>query len=668
MTSKPPAGYVSVGSLSSHVNHEVSIMGIVTDFQPPTKSKGKDWTCSLRLADSSTYDDGIKVRLFRPMEVELPVIERNGDVVILERVKITSYSGMTTGLSTYTTTWTLLPAPSIPETAPVGTLSIKHSRVSVKGSSPTQEQIRYAIALCNSRPREAYDSSLATNPTSSAPKELSSSGTHSIPRTSSALITSTSSIGRRDKFALIKDVCVDAFYDLVGQVVKVYPGNGVTELYLTDYTSNPSLYNYEWGREDHDGGVGDDDLLYGTASDTRRKWPGPFGKYTLAVSLFPPHSYYAQRNVKENDFVFLRNTRIKYDRDRNGKIEGSLHTDKLYADRIDVTIVNDHDDERVKDVLRRKLEYGKKFQRQQEDFNKLNKLSSKGPPDQALALEELTRGQKRKQAEVQKLSKTQLRKRKKQEREEARLKRLEEMKSDDEEEDKDSTDPFQVHIKPANRTGNDEKSPSIPPTITLNKNIRSSNPNVLPRSLSSILSLDTHAFTTPSGTPLTLPFQNIKSRALVRVVDFFPDQLIDFAVPKHKKSEYDVLSDYSQESSDDHQSLPSDTNSENDDTISNWEWRFALVLEDASPGRTERLSVYVSTTDAVFLTKLDPCNLRHRPQALAALRERLFLLWGDLEERKSGGLQGSGTAKGLPFECCIKEYGIRSKRAAPGAN
>ncbi|KAL8903995.1 MAG: hypothetical protein Q9207_003575, partial [Kuettlingeria erythrocarpa] len=195
-------------------------------------------------------------------------------------------------------------------------------------------------------------------------------------------------------------------------------------------------------------------------------------------------------------------------------------------------------------------------------------------------------------------------------------------------------------------------------------------------------------------TPYTLPFQNLKSRALVRIVDFFPPNIADFAVRKREKSEFDVLSECSADSSsseDDQRRrpLPDDTETEeendaasqradddnNADHTPKWEWRFALVLEDASSSKptsttppTERLTAYVTEADAVFLLKLDACNLRRKSQALAALREKLFLLWGDLEERKetkaAGEREEQAEPKSMPFECCIKEYGVRSRRRA----
>lgn len=47
-------------------------------------------------------------------------------------------------------------------------------------------------------------------------------------------------------------------------------------------------------------------------------------------------------------------------------------------------------------------------------------------------------------------------------------------------------------------------------------------------------------------------------------------------------------------------------------------------------------------------------DLRSEPHQLAKLRERMFVLWGNLEETGGGG-QGLSN---LPFECCIQEYGV----------
>ena len=57
-------------------------------------------------------------------------------------------------------------------------------------------------------------------------------------------------------------------------------------------------------------------------------------------------------------------------------------------------------------------------------------------------------------------------------------------------------------------------------------------------------------------------------------------------------------------------------------------------------------------------------SLREDSRSLAELKEKLFILWGDLEELKSAGTvlpAGSNAEKRAssnPFECCIQEYGV----------
>jgi protection of telomeres protein 1 len=76
------------------------------------------------------------------------------------------------------------------------------------------------------------------------------------------------------------------------------------------------------------------------------------------------------------------------------------------------------------------------------------------------------------------------------------------------------------------------------------------------------------------------PFTLSKYRANVRVVDYFPHKIEDFAVGR-RASEFDMLSDYSG---------GEDTDPEEDMLIFKsgkgfkknvWEWRFALKVEDA---------------------------------------------------------------------------------------
>jgi protection-of-telomeres protein 1 len=47
---------------------------------------------------------------------------------------------------------------------------------------------------------------------------------------------------------------------------------------------------------------------------------------------------------------------------------------------------------------------------------------------------------------------------------------------------------------------------------------------------------------------------------------------------------------------------------------------------------------------------------------LNELKEKLFILWGNLQElREAGKLDGAarGEISSKPFECCIEEYGVK---------
>lgn len=80
--------------------------------------------------------------------------------------------------------------------------------------------------------------------------------------------------------------------------------------------------------------------------------------------------------------------------------------------------------------------------------------------------------------------------------------------------------------------------------------------------------------------PVVLPFVNQKYRANVRVVDFFPDRLEDFAVGR-RKTDYDVLSDYSGgESTDNDEDMRAFRKGKGFGGEKVWSWRFSLLVED----------------------------------------------------------------------------------------
>ena len=215
-------------------------------------------------------------------------------------------------------------------------------------------------------------------------------------------------------------------------------------------------------------------------------------------------------------------------------------------------------------------------------------------------------------------------------------------------------------------------------------------------------------------TRLTLPFINAKYRSPVTVVDFRPHRIQDFAVGR-RMTEYDLLSDDDGSAGGSFSS--SSSSDEADGTLDRyagrrvWQWRFALQLEDASTTRNSsapaRLWAVVGNLDAQLLTGMNATDLRREPDELAALRDRMFQLWGDLEEKKAaaqaaqlqtarrgtagrpplhssdneggddddgrrrrrrqqqGGQEGAlpgpspSQVRNKPFACCIKQYGVR---------
>ncbi|KAF1345850.1 hypothetical protein BDV97DRAFT_29527 [Delphinella strobiligena] len=158
-----------------------------------------------------------------------------------------------------------------------------------------------------------------------------------------------------------------------------------------------------------------------------------------------------------------------------------------------------------------------------------------------------------------------------------------------------------------------------------------------------------------------MPFSDRERRALVRVVDFFPPTLEEFsgAVDVPQENEDDPLDD--------------------DYATQRWEWAFSLLVERANlfkdpAHQPEQVWLQVDHEAAEFLLDLNATNLTSDQQRLAQLREKLSILWGNLDERKSAAHQEgvsypsdadpAGETKSissdarlsnLPFECCIRE-------------
>ncbi|PGH00914.1 hypothetical protein AJ79_08069 [Helicocarpus griseus UAMH5409] len=627
-----PPGFDDIQTALSESGRRVNIIAAVVDALEPKLSGGTSYVSTFTLKDND-FDSGswtgLKIRYFCNEESYLPVPE-HGDVVLLRKIMVRQYQGAVIGLSSQRdlTPWIIFRKGLNPRNPP---------RIIMRPQTRelTSVEKSYALSLMG------VSTTVSTPSTNLGPRVQSvTAATPSRP-----LAIKPPTPRGRPKFSLIEDLLYNTFVDLVVQVVKTYPEDySRFLLYVTDYTQNKDLFNYAL----QDGGSRGGDE-YGYTSGFKRTWPGPYGQMTLQVTLWEPHCHFARQNIKENDFVLLQNVNIKMAQ-VNGYMEGTIHTDRLYPDKIKVIPVNDDDDEDVKKLVKRKIEYWKRIKSEKlgVDSNDLNRWKT---PDGN---------------ENQPLSRNARK----------RLRRQQKKMEGKKKRDRDQP----------------EIATSLQPTRDqLNANIRAQNPAVPCTSINDILSGESHINTPPSGEPYRLPFQNLRYKASVRVVDFFPHKLEDFAV------QYDIeramLSDSegSLGSGDDDDGDNSGDSSPTAGRRTRWEWRFCLLVEDAGPGthynrkeKRERMKLYVADHDAECLLSLDAVDLRADSATLHELRERLFILWGDLEERKSEAAAAAATnndnddnsapmnndannnnkqvttSSSRPFTCCIKEFGVKS--------
>ncbi|EHA24856.1 hypothetical protein ASPNIDRAFT_182791, partial [Aspergillus niger ATCC 1015] len=183
-----------------------------------------------------------------------------------------------------------------------------------------------------------------------------------------------------------------------------------------------------------------------------------------------------------------------------------------------------------------------------------------------------------------------------------------------------------------------------------------SSPSVPTMSLEAILSNKLHDNISYDNIQYRFPFQNFCYRTTVRVVDFFPPRLEDFSVPEDSSGE--------------------GTSQRDPDRFIRWEWRFCLLVESVPPppaGQAkEQMRLFVAGPNAEYLLGLTAVDLRQNQTDLKELREKLFILWGDLEERKRAALhdgkQDLGPVSCRPFNCCIQEYGVLCRHRSDTEN
>ncbi|KAK3328001.1 hypothetical protein B0T19DRAFT_180019 [Cercophora scortea] len=616
----------------------VNVVGMVKDFRLPTATTGSDFKSTLTLFDVSTQEDaGIVFNVFRP-EADMPQVGAR-DVVVIISAKVQRYRANPLSLiSNRSTAIYVYQASAIPRPPRSAGVALMPLNANQKKAAIDKEHHDYVSHFYHE-----IDKDMAPDDAEFQEK-------------------AKMSLNIKDKFSLLKDVRDGRFYDLIAQVARdPFDVLDKVTLYVSDYTENEAFFHYTYdGCKDMTAGGDPYGYTSSSMGQTKKEWVGPYGKKAIQLTCYEPHASFIRSEVVAGDWVSLRNVQIKYGHDGNN-LEGFMREERnSAADKVNVDTLEIRDretmDPRLKEGIRRWRDYDKQMKTQIKEIKSATTVGAKRKA------EELEPGEK-------KLSSKERR----------RLKRAALEKREAEQKVEKVMD------------------------LGLNEQVTcESHSQQAVSTIATILEpVDIETTIKGQKMKVALPFTCSKYLTRVRVVDFYPPALEDFASSR-ESSAFDVLSDHSGDEDDsDSNSAPSDEEDDRRRGVQRiWEWRFALQLEDAAPAKhsqPKRLWVLVDNAEAQCLTGLDATNLRRDPDNLVALRERMHNLWGTLEEHKTanpsrrqaeaavgrkrlrrGDVVGLETrpplessdiedeaAKGevevsnKPFTCCIKQYGIR---------
>ncbi|CAG7930158.1 unnamed protein product [Penicillium olsonii] len=540
-----------------------NLLGVVVDTLPIFATRGSSKCVTFTIKDSDldgpTWAGGVKIKYFNDDESTLPDTRVN-DVVFVRNIRVSMYQGNPTGVASQydRIPWIIFR----PEPAP------SSSPFVISGPTPFEPSLWE---------RDQAQSLLERISNSVGSKVIEQTASRHEPSPDRS--TRIPKVG--PPFCLVKDIVVDRFCQMLGQVVLIKSHDSEKcILYLTDYTENEELCDYKKPGDDDQGIEGDPHNYMKRSYDN---WPGPWGKRILEATLWDPHAGYARQALKLGDIVLLTYVRPKVSR----YLEIAVHEDRKYPDKIHVQVCNNSKEERVQELLKRRAEYWSVHGEPKKETKTASKQPNKQP----------------KKAQEQK--------------KEARK------------------EEGQLTLSTSNRAKK-------------NANVKTRAYTTAITPLEKIILAESHRNNGPGGVVYQLPFQNVHYRSTVRVVDFFPPKLEDFAV----QSAYAPL----------YTSQDSATG-----PTMGWQWRFCLLVEGIGPKspnhqHQELVKLYVVGQDGDCLLNEEAGDLRGHGRRLSRVREKLFLLWGNLEEQKkkalAAGNQTWGPVSSVPFECCIKEYGV----------
>lgn len=337
-----PVGFTAIKD-ATKVNAKVSLLGVIVDVQPPRETRGTDYSLSFTIQDEFNGPDvdcsSIVCRMFRPRD-RLPNISSVGDIVILRNFKLDEWnmriacvsdSRSYTGVIIFRSN--TIPVLALSSAYQVGSQRLQCEATRGTDDPTTGEQMAVInLKAAASNPATAGRwSTASTIPTAPTASTIPTALTPFTPRTP-------------QKLSLIKDLEFNKFYDIRAQVVNTYYDNlgNIVDLKITDYTENEHVFYYA------DPNSEDAYMVQHT------NWNGPYGKFTLAVTLFENNAAWARENVSVGDYVYLKNMRTKIS--RADKLEGALHQDRVRVNQVDIRKLSNPSDIAEIDARRRAYE------------------------------------------------------------------------------------------------------------------------------------------------------------------------------------------------------------------------------------------------------------------------------------------------------------------------
>ncbi|KAG8631969.1 hypothetical protein KVT40_001109 [Elsinoe batatas] len=604
-----PKGYTGVSVfLNDQSQMFATVAGFVTDVMSPVKTKGGagDWMLTFSICDvdlmlHSGSWSGAKVRFFRGDDKALPQPEV-GDIVLLRNMKKTTYAGNLLLISSYSTNFVvfsreLISSPAFASQYQAGTSSMPSTYIQPRDAPKYDEQY-YAMTM-----KAEYDDQIQSYVTASSrptvkPSLQSNLGLPArLPDLGTAPLNAPT--GPRQKFALIKDMQINGFYDMIVEVVKIFPTPyDYLEVYVSDYTTNKLLYDYPTPEEQRSEGRDGDQ--FGYMDEMKKGWQGPWGQTVLKIEVKAPHGIHLQRNVQERQYARLSNVRVKLS--SQSKLEGNLWPDSKWPDKVLVEKINPAAVDVGRALMERRAQY---WAKRKSDDDNAPKEVKKAKTKRASAKQ---KAQERAAAE-QKLA---------------------------------------------------EEAMRIP-GVESNKHVRTSNPDVPLTTIASLLSSRGNMHHKDRD-EIPLPFINQKRRCQVRVVDFYPPRLEDFSTDQvHTENDTQSKSDYETDV-DQHtwswdfyllveDSIRPKSASRDSDIPRLWlhvsnadaQYLFRKIKEDACNLRENA-------------TMLD--QLRQQTDIIwGNLTELKAAAESDPQVKSDEKEYWSAKLSNLPFDCCIQEYG-----------